>query len=67
MYVQLELEEPMHRIGIHDVEKNDPNFTTKILELMARVIYGSVGNSYGVGLGFIDYSRKMNHFREFNL
>jgi hypothetical protein len=32
------------------------NFAPKILELTAKVVFGGVGNSYGKGLGFIDYS-----------
>jgi len=30
---------------------------------MSKVIYGGVGNSFGRGLGFIDYSRKLNAYR----
>jgi hypothetical protein len=63
----LELEEPMHRVRIYNVEKNDPNFISKTLELTAKVVFGGVGNTFGRGLGFIDYSRRLNQLREFNL
>jgi hypothetical protein len=57
----------MHRVTIYDIEKNDPNFVPKILELTAKVVFGGVGNSFGKGLGFIDYARKLNLLREYNL
>lgn len=28
---------------------------------------GGVGNNYGKGLGILDYPRKLNAFREYNL
>jgi hypothetical protein len=57
----------MHRIRIYQVEKNDPNFVIKVLELTAKVVFAGVGNGFGRGLGFIDYARKLNQLREYNL
>lgn len=57
----------MHRIRVYQIEKNDPNFVTKILELTAKVIFGGVGNSFGRGLGLIDYAKRLNQLREYNL
>ena len=56
----------MHRIRIFEVEPNDPHFTAKVLELMAKLVVGGVGNTYGQGLGFIDYARRFNHYREYD-
>lgn len=67
LYIQLELEEPMHRVRIYNVERNDPNFVGKALELTAKVVFGGVGNGYGRGLGFVDYARRLNQMREYNL
>ena len=53
----------MHRIRIYNVEKNDPNFVTKVLELTAKVVFAGVGNCFGRGLGFIDYARRLNQLR----
>ena len=59
----MELEEPMHKIRIYEVERHDPSFVTKILILMAKVIFAGVGNTYGYGLGVLDYPRKLNTYK----
>ncbi len=57
----------MHRLRINQVEPNDPNFVSKVLELTAKLVFSGVGNSFGRGLGFIDYARRLNQLREYNL
>jgi hypothetical protein len=53
----------MHKIRIYEVERHDPSFVTKILILMAKVIFAGVGNTYGYGLGVLDYPRKLNTYK----
>ena len=54
----------MHRVRISEVEPNDPNFVAKVLELTAKLVFGGVGNTFGKGLGFLDYPKRLNTFRE---
>lgn len=65
--MQLEMEEPMHKLTILEVEKDDPNFTAKVLELIAKIVFAGVGNVYGKGLGLIGYAKKLNNYKDFNL
>ena len=34
-------------------KENDPTFMPKVLELTVKLCYGSVGNSFGKGMGFL--------------
>jgi hypothetical protein len=49
------MDEPMYKISIQEIENIDPHFAIKIMELTAKLVYGSVGNMYGKGLGFVNY------------
>lgn len=64
--MQLELDEPPLEVQIHEVE-NDPSFVTKILELTAKMCYGSVGVQFGKGLGFLEFAAKLNSYHEFDI
>lgn len=57
----------MHRLRVYHIEPNDPNFLTKVLELTAKLVFSGVGNTFGRGLGFIDYASRLNQLREYNL
>ncbi len=59
----MELERPPHRVKICPIERNDPNFTVKVLELLSKAVLGGVGHSYGSGLGILDYPKKLNQYR----
>lgn len=39
----------------------------KLLELTAKLSFGSVGNSFGKGMGFLEYASKLNSYRNFEL
>ena len=53
---------------IRDQDNNpDPNFGNKVIELTVRLIFGIPGNEYGKGLGFLDYCRKFNEYRDYDI
>jgi hypothetical protein len=35
----------------------------KLVELIGRLAFGSVGGKYGGGLGFLDFALKLNRYR----
>jgi hypothetical protein len=64
--LQLEFDEAPVQVQIYEQE-NDPTFVQKVLELLAKLCYGSVGNGFGKGMGFLDYAAKLNAYKELNL
>jgi|JI9StandDraft_1071089.scaffolds.fasta_scaffold509377_1 hypothetical protein len=63
----MELEAPPYRVRIDPVEKNDPNFAQRVIELISKAALGGAGHTFGTGLGILDYSKKLNEYRNLNL
>ena len=47
--------------------ENDPGFMPKILELIVKLCFGSVGNEFGRGRGFFDFAQKLNEYKDYDL
>lgn len=56
----MELESPPYRVRINPMEKDDPSFTEKVIELITKAALGGAGHTFGSGLGILDYSKKLN-------
>lgn len=65
-YIQLEIDEPMTEIEIIEKE-NHEGFSQKVMELIVKLCYGSVGKCFGKGRGFFDFAAKLNEYRDFDL
>lgn len=48
-------------------QSNDPDFLKKMSELIVKLSFGSVDNTFGGGLGFLGFARKLNRFRDVDL
>ena len=62
IYIQLKYFEPITEFQVQ-YEDNHPNFMKKLVELIGRLAFGSVGGKYGGGLGFLDFALKLNRYR----
>jgi hypothetical protein len=62
IYIQLKYFEPITEFQV-EYEDNHPNFMKKLVELIGRLAFGSVGGKYGGGLGFLDFALKLNRYR----
>ncbi len=66
IYIQLKYFEPITEFQV-EYEDNHPNFMKKLVELIGRLAFGSVGGKYGGGLGFLDFALKLNRYRQYEL
>ena len=48
-------------------KESGDNFMVRVLELIVKLCYGSVGNEFGKGRGFFDFGSKCNEYKDFDL